>query len=107
MMNKDELNNVLKQIHFFNQQFHASENQPHLKDFHELMRASKNRCQLMLLKFTSPESKLVWVRLDPKSTDREWLIGLFGLPDNDAAHIPLHTLQKGLSAELLTVWKIH
>lgn len=106
-MNKDELYTVLQQIHFFNQQFHASENQPHLKDFHELMRASKNRCQLILLKFTSPESKLVWIRPDPTSIGGEWLIGLVDLPDKDAAHIPLHTLQQGLSTELLTAWKIH
>ena len=48
-MNKDEAVAMMQQIHFFNDQFHDSENQLHLKDFHALMRTSKNRCQLMLL----------------------------------------------------------
>ena len=89
-------------IRFFNQQFHASEEQPQLKDFHELMRASKNRCQLMLLKFASPE--LVWVRPDPTSLGGEWLVG--SADGKVAHHIPFSTLQHSLSDELLTAWQI-
>ncbi|MGV0885784.1 hypothetical protein HWI77_08595 [Acinetobacter venetianus] len=104
-MNKEDIETILQQIHFFNQQFHASENQSHLKDFHELMRASKNRCQLMLLKFASPD--LVWVNKAQDTLGGEYLIGVKGLPDEWAAHIPRSTLQQHLSTEQLQAWKIN
>ncbi|TXJ08047.1 MAG: hypothetical protein E6Q25_06685, partial [Acinetobacter sp.] len=88
-LNKADVEAIFQQIHFFNTQFHDSKDQPHLKDFHELMRASKDRCQLMLLKFASPE--WVWVKKDVQHPNQEWSIGLVGLPDEAARHIPLHT----------------
>ena len=103
-MNQEEVYAVFQQIHFFNTQFHDSKDQPHLKDFHELMRISKDRCQLMLLKFASP--KLVWLKKDTDALGNEYLIGAVGLADTAAAHIPLHTLQDGLSKEQLRVWNI-
>ena len=76
----------------------------HLKDFHALMRMSKNRCQLMLLKFAS--SELVWIRPDLNQLHQEWSLGLHGFPDEYARHIPLYILQQGLSEELLEAWDI-
>lgn len=104
MMTQNEVLAVFQQIQFFNKHFHASENQLNSNDFRELMRTSKDRCQLMLLKFASPE--MVWVKLDPNSTNKEWSVGVYGLPDGSACHIPLHTLQQGLSDELLETWQI-
>lgn len=103
-LNRADVEAIFQQIHFFNQQFHASEELEHLKDFYELMRASKDRCQLMLLKFSSPE--WVWVKKATDTLGGEYLIGAVGLSDEWAAHIPLHTLQHGLSSELLDFWKI-
>lgn len=103
-MNKDEAVAMMQQIHFFNDQFHGSENQLHLKDFHALMRMSKNRCQLILLKFASPD--LVWIRPDLNQLHQEWSLGLYGFPDEYARHIPLYILQQGLSEELLEAWNI-
>lgn len=103
-LNRADVEAIFQQIHFFNNQFHESENQEQLKDFHELMRASKDRCQLMLLKFSSPE--WVWVKKATDTLGGEYLIGAVDLSDEWAAHIPLHTLQQGLSDELLTAWKI-
>jgi hypothetical protein len=103
-LNKADVEAIFQQIHFFNEQFHDSKNQEQLEYFHELMRASKDRCQLMLLKFASAE--LVWVKKAHDTLGGEYLIGAINLPDEWAAHIPLHTLQQGLSTELLDFWKI-
>lgn len=103
-MNKEEVIALMRTIHFFNDQFHRSENQPDLKDFYALMRASKNRCQLMLLKFASAD--LVWIKPDLTLTNQEWSLGLHGFPDEYARHIPLQVLQQGLSETQLAAWKI-
>lgn len=103
-MDKGEIEIIMHQIHFFNDHFHASENKEHLQSFHELMRASKNRYQLMLLKFTSPEH--IWVRQDLNSPNQEWSLGVHGFPDEYARHIPLQVLQQGLSPAQLDAWNI-
>lgn len=103
-MDQQELIVIMHQIHFFNDQFHASEGQDELQDFHELMRASKNRCQLMLLKFASPD--LVWIKKDESSPNQEWSLGVHGFPEEYARHIPLHVLQQSLSQAQLDAWKI-
>lgn len=103
-MDKYEVEALLQQIHFFNDQFHASADQAHLQSFHELMRASKNRSQLMLLKFASPD--LVWIKKDESSPNQEWSLGVYGFPDEYARHIPLHVLQQSLSPAQLAAWEI-
>lgn len=103
-MDQAEVEAIFQQIYFLNDQFHNSKDHPHLKDFHELMRTSKDRCQLMLLKFASPD--LVWVKKAQDTLGGEYLIGMVDSHDKSAAHIPLHTLQQGLSTELLDFWKI-
>ncbi|MCB1657733.1 MAG: hypothetical protein H6996_09465 [Moraxellaceae bacterium] len=104
-MTREEALALMKQIHFFNTQFHACANKPHLKFFRDFMRSNKDRCQLMLLKFASAD--LVWVKKDLNHPNQEWSIGLHGLPDNLARHIPLSVLQQGLSYELLKTWQIN
>lgn len=99
-----EIEGLMESIHFFNEQFHQSENKEYLQSFHELMRANKNRCQLILLKFASPEH--VWIRQDLNSPNQEWSLGLHGFPDEYARHIPLYVLQQGLSKEQLAAWNI-
>ena len=103
-MDKIDVEVLMEQIWFFNRQFHESENQENLIDFHELMRESKNCCQLMLLKFASPD--LVWIKCDLSQPNQEWSIGLHGLPETSACHIPMHVLQQGLSETLLNNWHI-
>jgi hypothetical protein len=104
-MNKQEANALMHQIHFFNAQFHNSENQPDLKDFHELMRISKDRCQLMLLKFASPD--LIWVKKATDTLGGEYVIGMVNhTNETDGFHIPLSTLQQNLSTEQLQAWQI-
>lgn len=103
-MNKNEVVSLMQSIHFFNEQFHFSENIDYLSNYHELMRVSKNRSQLMLLKFATPE--LVWIKRDLNSLNQEWLLGMYDFSDNYAFHIPLHVLQKNLSEELLITWNI-
>lgn len=101
---KEEAIYLLEQIHLLNTQFHESENYDVLKDYRELMRANKNRCQLMLLKFFSPD--IVWIRKDFGQINQEWLIGVHGQPEYFASHIPLSVLQKGLSDMQLAAWDI-
>ena len=103
-LNYEEAKIIMEQIYFFNQQFHQSEDQSNLNDFHELMRASKNRCQLMLLKHASHD--ILWIKKDLNSSNHEWLIGLHGMPPEYAFHIPLYVLQQGLSEEQLVAWNI-
>ncbi len=103
-MEQRDVEILMQQIWFFNQQFHESEDQEQQVDFHELMRASKNRCQLMLLKFASPEH--IWIRQDLNSPNQEWSLGLYGDPESHACHIPLHVLQQGLSKQELMAWNI-
>lgn len=103
-VDKQDATALMQQICFFNSQFHESENQPYLQEFHELMRASKNRCQLMLLKFCT--SEIVWVKKDLTQPNHEWLVGVYGQPDEFACHIPWSVLQKGLSEEQLAAWNI-
>lgn len=104
-MLQGEVHALMAQIEFFNEQFHSSEMQSNLKSFHALMRASKNRCQLMLLKFA--DADLVWIKQDLHSPNQEWLVGAYGLSLTAACHIPLHVLSEGLSEELLNYWNIH
>ena len=103
-MGREEIHCIMQQIHFFNDQFHASENQENLQSFHELMRVSKNRCQLMLLKFASSED--VWIYQDLNSPNQEWSLGVHGFPEEYARHIPLDVLQQSLSQAQLDAWKI-
>ena len=103
-MLEENIEEILDQIHFFNNQFHDSENQPNLVGYHELMRSSKNRCQLMLLKFFSKE--VVWIRKDFDQPNQEWLVGVYRQPEHCASHIPLSVLKKGLSDMQLAAWNI-
>lgn len=102
-VNEEQVHALLKQILFFNHNFHESENNDALKDFHNLMRKSKDRCQLILIKFATP--KLISFYPDKKSSGGEWLIG--SITGDMATHIPLDTLKRNLSNDLLEFWNIN
>lgn len=92
---------LLDQIHFFNQKFHKEG----ISDiFHELMRQSKNRCQLTLIKHSPADS--VWLKKDESSGNQEWLVGVVGYSDTSATHIPYNVLKKHLTDEQLNFWNI-
>lgn len=103
-MSDEEIAWLLEQAILFNQLWKTSQDQPELKDFSGLMRSSKDRCQLLVLKAANP--KQVWVRIDPDSPNGEWLVGALILPDGAACHIPLQKLQQGLSEACLQKWSI-
>ena len=107
-MDVDSVTALLKQAHFFNQQWKACHTVSDDDIFAELMRISKNRCQLQLLKFFSADS--VWTQSDAAESmqvgESIWLVGGVSLPDSLACHIPLRILQAHLSAEQLAGWKI-
>ena len=95
---------LLQQIQFFNMHFHASENQPEQAAFHQLMRESKNRCQLWLLCVAEPNN--IWLKEDVSSSNHEWLLGGVGLPEEMACHIPQKVLQEHLDEEEISFWNI-
>ena len=95
---------LLQQIQFFNMHFHASENQPEQAAFHQLMRESKNRCQLWLLCVAEPNT--IWLKQDVASPNQEWLLGGVGLPEEMACHIPQKVLQEHLDEEEISFWNI-
>lgn len=103
-MNQDEVLFLLKQAWFFNQQWKACKDQQKLSNFAKLMRDSKDRCQLSLLKFSEPT--VVWVRQDENSANHEWLVGGVNQPNGLACHIPLATLKASLPQDIQTLWKI-
>jgi len=107
-MDANSVKAILTQACFFNQQWKNQKTVPAADSFAELMRISKNRCQLQLLKFSTPD--LVWTRLDAEESTRVgepiWLVGGVKLPDSLACHIPLRILHEQLSAEQLAGWKI-
>lgn len=103
-MSDEEVAWLLEQAIVFNQQWKTSQDQPALKAFSDLMRVSKDRCQLLVLKAASPEQ--LWVRVDTDSPNGEWLIGARALPTEAACHIPLQKLQQGLSEACLQQWSI-
>ena len=103
-MDQKDVHALMRKVHFFNHQFHLSENKVELKAFHELMRQSKNRCQLMLLRFAKQD--LVWVKPDISSSHGEWLIGAHGLDAMAACHIPRSILINQLDAQQLKYWNI-
>ncbi len=108
MMIRSEVQAALLQAQFFNQQWKGHQNIAGLEDFAELMRVSKNRCQLQILRFAS--SDLVSMRLDyvESTTVGEplWLVGGIGMPEGLACHIPLRILQQQLSSDQIAIWEI-
>lgn len=102
-LNEHEVNALLEQILFFNSNFHQSENNENLKAFNKLMRDSKDRCQLLLIKFSPPH--LISVYRDLNSLGGEWIIS--SSTGKMGTHIPLDTLLNNLSNDLLKFWNIN
>lgn len=99
---------ILVQTQFFNQQWKNHQDSSDDLAFTDLMRISKNRCQLQLLKFFDPT--VVWVKLDQGESERIgeplWLVGGVEQADGLACHIPLRILQEHLTAEERAIWHI-
>lgn len=108
MMIRSEVQAALLQAQFFNQQWKNHQNIVGFENFAELMRVSKNRCQLQILRFAS--SDLVSMRFDhvESATVGEplWLVGGIGMPEGLACHMPLRILQEQLSSDQLAIWQV-
>ena len=108
MMGASEVAAILVQTQFFNQQWKNHQDLSDASEFADLMRTSKNRCQLQLLKFFEPT--VVWAKLDQRESERVgeplWLVGGVDQADGLACHIPLRALQAYLTAEERAIWHI-
>lgn len=102
-LSENEVNSLLNQIIFFNHKFHMSENDEKLKPFHSAMRKSKDCCQLLLMKFSPPH--LISIYPDLSSQAQDWIIS--SSSRKMGTHIPLETLKKNLSCDLLNFWNIN
>lgn len=108
MMRASEVAAILRQAQFFNQQWKNHQALTDFIAFSELMRVSKNHCQLQLLKFADPT--VIWARLDHGESlqvgEPLWLVGAVDQADGLACHIPLRILQAHLTAEQCAAWQI-
>lgn len=107
-MESAEVFTLLRQTNFFNQQWKNHQDVSGALEFAELMRVSKNRCQLQLLKFADPT--VVWAKIDHDQSKEVgeliWLVGGVGQPEGLACHIPLRILQEQLSSDQLAIWQV-